>query len=240
MPKEGRNKGAMPPCISPTSEGTMSMRGKVKELIRGFPKLAIVMSAALLALVLTPAHAKTYKCKDRQGNAYYTDRPPPECLGKEMEELSKRGIVVKKYEAALTPEQQAARAAEEKRKKEQEEQALEERRRNQALLNTYSSAQDIEDGRQRALHQVEQSAKAIEQRIAQAQQRAKKLDAEKEFYLKKPLPQKLKDDIRNNDIDLKVQRDALAAKQKERDEINAKYDQDKRRYLELTGANAKK
>ena len=194
----------------------------------------------LIAFALTPAFAKTYKCQDSKGNTYYTDRPPPECLGKEMEELSQRGMVLKKYEGALTPEQQAAREAEEKRKKEEAVQAREEKRKNQALLNTYSNEKDIEDGRERALKQVEQAAKAIEQRIADEQKRTKKLDAEKEFYVKKPLPKKLVDDIRNNELEIKVQQDALAAKQKERDEINAKYDEDKRRYLQLTGAKPKK
>jgi hypothetical protein len=194
----------------------------------------------MLALAMTPAQAKMYKCKDKQGNTYYTDRPPRECLGKEMEELSKRGTVLKKYEAALTPEERAEREAEEKRKKEQEAQAREEKRKDQALLNTYSSVKDIEVGRERALKQVEQSSKAIEQRIAAAQKRAKKLESEKEFYVKKPLPKKLTDDIKNNEMDIKVQQDALAAKQKERDEINAKYDEDKRRYVELTGAKSKK
>jgi len=74
---------------------------------------------------------------------------------------------------------------------------------------------------------------------AEAQERAKKLAAEKEFYVKKPMPKKLQDDIKSNDVDLKVQQDALAAKQKESGEINAKYDEDKRRYLELTGAKPK-
>jgi hypothetical protein len=195
--------------------------------------------AILLAFALTPAFAKMYKCQDSKGNTYYTDRPPRECMGKEMEELSKRGTVLKKYEAALTPEQQAAREAEEKRKKEEAVAAREEKRKNQALLNTYPSEKDIEDSRQRALKQAEQATKAIEKRIAEAQQRAKKLGAEKEFYIKKPLPKKLKDDIRNNEIDFEVQQKALAAKQKELGEINAKYDEDKRRYLELTGAKPK-
>ncbi|MBE0620111.1 MAG: DUF4124 domain-containing protein [Burkholderiales bacterium] len=202
-------------------------------------KLQTLVLTVVLALALTPAFAKTFKCQDSNGKTYYTDRPPRECLGKEMEELSKRGTVVKKYEAALTPEQQAAREAEEKRKKEEEAQAREEKRKNQALLNTYPSEKDIEDSRQRALKQAEQATKAIEKRIAEAQQRAKKLESEKEFYVKKPLPKKLQDDIRNNELDFKVQQDALVSKQKELGEINAKYDEDKRRYLELTGAKPK-
>lgn len=204
-------------------------------------KLKIVILATLVALAVAPASAQTrlYKCKDGKGKTYYTQTPPAECMGKEIDELSKQGTVVKKREAALTPEQLAAREAEEKRKKEEEALAKEEKRKNQALLNTYSSEKDIEDGRRRALKQVELATKEIEKRVAEAQKRAKDLAAEKEFYAKKPMPKKLQDDLRNNEIDLKGQQDALAAKTKELGEINAKYDEDKRRYLALRGAKPK-
>ena len=205
-------------------------------------KLNILVAGILLVLAAAPASAqqRMYKCKDSKGKTYYTQMPPTECLGKEMDELSRQGTVVKKREAALTPEQLAAREAEEKRKKEEELAAKEEKRKNQALLNTYSSEKDIEDGRQRALKQAEQATKEIDKRIAEAQQRAQKLAAEKEFYAKKPMPKKLQDDIKNNEIEIKGQQDTLAGKKKELGDINAKYDEDKRRYLELTtGAKPK-
>jgi len=201
----------------------------------------IVVLGIVVALAAAPACAqqRLYKCKDDKGKTYYTQTPPAECLGKEMDELSKQGTVVKKREAALTPEQIAAREAEEKRKKEEEYAAKEEKRKNQALLNTYASEKDIEDGRQRALKQADEGSKEIEKRLGEAQKRAQVLAAEKEFYVKKPMPKKLQDDIKNNEIDLKGHQDALAAKKKEQGEINAKYDEDKRRYLELTGAKPK-
>ena len=204
-------------------------------------KLQIAILATIVALAAAPASAqqRLYKCKDGKGKTYYTQTPPAECLGKEMDELSKQGTVVKKREAALTPEHIATREAEEKRKKEEEERAKEEKRKNQALLNTYSSEKDIEDGRQRALRQAAEATKEIEKRIEEAQKRAQKLAAEKEFYVKKPMPKKLQDDLKNNEIDLKGQQDAMAAKKKELGDINAKYDEDKRRYLELTGAKSK-
>lgn len=199
-------------------------------------KLQIFVFAILVALATAPASAqgRLIKCKDSKGKTYYTQTPPPECLGKDMEELSKQGTVVKKREGMQTPEELAAREAEEKRKKEEEARAREEKRMNRALLNTYSSEKDIEDNRQRALKQAEQATKEIEKRIAAAQQRAKKLEGEKEFYAKKPLPKKLEDDIRNNEIDLKTQEKALEGRKKELEDINAKYDEDRRRYLELT------
>ena len=62
--------------------------------------------ATLLTLAAAPASAM-YKCKDSKGKTYYTDRPPAECLGKEMNELNKQGTVVRTREAALTPEQRS-------------------------------------------------------------------------------------------------------------------------------------
>jgi hypothetical protein len=202
----------------------------------------LVILGTILALAAGHVYAqpRMYKCKDSKGKTYYTQTPPSECLGKEMDELSGQGTVVKKREAALTAEQIAAREAEAKRKQDEEAAAKEEKRKNQALLNTYSSEQDIEDGRARALKQVEASTKEIEKRVADAKKRSQALAAEKEFYVKKPMPKKLQDDIKNNEIDIKGQQDALLAKKKDIAEINAKYDEDKRRYLELTGAKPKK
>ena len=199
-------------------------------------KLNILIAAILLALASAPACAqqRLFKCKDSKGKTYYTQTPPTECLGREVEELSTQGTVVKRRAAAPTPEQLAAREVEEKRKQEEELAAKEEKRKNQALLNTYSNEKDIEDSRQRALKQAEQATKEIDKRIAEAQKRARDMAAEQEFYAKKPMPKKLQDDIKNNEIDIRAQQETLAAKKKELGEINARYDADKRRYLELT------
>ena len=48
-------------------------------------------------------------------------------------------------------------------------------------------------------------------------------------------PPKLLEDMQMAEVSLKAQEDLLAAKQKEVDSINAKYDDDKKRYQELTG-----
>lgn len=201
-------------------------------------KLEILVIATILAVAAAPASTQTrmMKCKDSKGKTYYTQTPPPECAGKAIEELSKQGTVVRTREAALTPEQLAAREAEERRKAEKAAQAREQKRQNQALLNTYATEKDIEDGRQRALNQAEKATKEIKKRIEQAHKRAEILAAEKEFYAKKPMPKKLQENIRNNETDLRVQEAALAGRKKELDDINAKYDKDLQRYRELKGA----
>jgi len=198
----------------------------------------LVAVLALAAAQPALAQQRMYKCVDAKGKVYYTQLPPSECLGKETEELSRQGQVIKRSEAALTPQQQAAREAERKKKQEEEIAAREERRKNQALLNTYPSESDIEEARSRALKDNELAIKETEKRIEAALKRRKSFEAEKEFYAKKTLPPKLQDDIKNNETELKNQQELLAAKKKQVLQINAKYDDDKKRYRELTRGGA--
>ncbi len=197
-------------------------------------RTAILVAMLALAAAQPALGQKMYKCIDAKGKVYYTQLPPSECLGKGTEELSRQGQVIKRHDAALTPQQEAAREAERRKKQEDEIAAREERRKNQALLNTYSSEGDIEEARSRALKDNELAVKETEKRVDGALKRRKAFEAEKEFYAKKTLPAKLQDDIKNNEIELKNQQELLAARKKQAAEINAKYDGDKKRYLELT------
>ncbi len=198
------------------------------------------LCSTLLALAPAAAQERMYKCVDARGKVYYTQVPPPECLGRDTQELNKSGTLIRKNPAVvpLTPAQEQAREAERRKKIENEERSKEERRKNLALLNTYSSEKDIEDARTRALAEAQGAIVDTERRIAGAQKRHKELEAEKEFYVKKPMPFKLKQEIANNDVEIKNQIVLLDAKKKEISTINAKYDEDKRRYVELTSGKA--
>ncbi|HMH18419.1 MAG TPA: DUF4124 domain-containing protein [Burkholderiales bacterium] len=201
-------------------------------------------AAALLFLcaVIAPALAQVqapqrmYKCVDAQGRTYYTQVPPPECLGRDTQELNKSGTLIRRNAAPLTSAQEQAREAERKKKLEDEEKSKEERRKNMALLNTYSSEKDIDDARARALEEAKVAIVDTERVIASAQKRRTELDAEKEFYVKKPMPFKLRQEVANNELEIKTQTELLDAKKKEISTINTKYDEDKRRYVELTGS----
>jgi len=198
------------------------------------------LCSTLLALTSAAAQERMYKCVDARGKVYYTQVPPPECLGRDTQELNKSGTLIRKNPAAvpLTPAQEQAREAERRKKIEDEERSKEERRKNLALLNTYSSERDIEDARTRALAEAQGAIVDTERRIAGAHKRHKELEAEKEFYVKKQMPFKLRQEIANNEIEIKNQIVLLDAKKKEISTINAKYDEDKRRYVELTSGKA--
>jgi hypothetical protein len=177
-----------------------------------------------------------YKCTDARGKVYYTQVPPRECLGRDTQELNKSGTLIRRSERVPTASEAQAGEAERKKKAEEAERSREERRKNTALLNTYSSEKDIEDARARALKEAETAIADTEKHIVGAQKRQQDLEKEKEFYVKKPMPLKLKNEISNVDIEIKNQTALLDAKKREISTINAKYDEDKRRYVELTGA----
>ncbi len=198
------------------------------------------LCSTLLAAAPAAAQERMYKCVDARGKVYYTQVPPPECLGRDTQELNKSGTLIRKNPAVipLSPAQEQAREAERRKKIEDEEKSKEERRKNLALLNTYSSEKDIEEARTRALAEAQSAIADTERSIAGAQKRHKELESEKEFYVKKPMPFKLKQEITNNEIEIKNQIVLLDAKKKEISTINAKYDEDKRRYVELTSGKA--
>ena len=202
-------------------------------------RLIIALLASAL-LVGTPAQAqRLYKYTDPvTGNTAYTDKLPAEASGKANEQLNRQGTVVKRELAAPTAEELAAREADRRRKLDEEMAAKEEKRKNQALLNTYASEKDINEARARALQANEEAIKEAERKVADAQKRQKQLATEAEFYQKRPMPGQLKLDIQNNQLELKAHGDLLDAKRKETAAINAKYEEDRRRYLELSKAGA--
>jgi len=195
----------------------------------------VVTFLCLTALAAAPAAAqqRMYKCVDAKGKTYYTQLPPPECLGRDTQEINKAGML-KKTERPVSPAELQAREAERKKKLEEGDKGKEERRKSEALLATYPSEKDIEDARARALKEAQAAIADTEKRVANAHKRSKDLESEKEFFVKKPLPAKLKQEITSNEIDIKNQTALLEAKKKEISTINAKYDDDKRRYIELT------
>ncbi|MCC6610841.1 MAG: DUF4124 domain-containing protein [Burkholderiales bacterium] len=196
-------------------------------------KTLLLFFCALLAAGPVAAQ-KLYKYVDEQGRVRYTDRPPIDMAGRASDQLNRQGTVIKHNPAALTPEEVAAQEAERKRKTEADAAAREERRKNMALLATYPSMADLDDAHARALANNTDAKKQVETRIVELKKRQEKLQQEAEFYKNKPLPAQLKGSMFELESDLKAQSELLAAKNGEVDLINARFAEDKRRYLELT------
>lgn len=202
-------------------------------------RLILALAACALVAAGPAAAQKLYKYTDpATGKTMYTERLPVEAAGKANEQLNRQGTVVKRETAAPTAEELAAREADRKRKLDEEAAAREEKRKNQALLNTYASEKDIDDARARALQVNDEAIKDAERKLAEAQKRQKQLAGEAEFFQKKPMPTQLRLDIQSNQNELKAHGELLDAKRKDTAAINAKYDEDKRRYQELMKSGA--
>jgi hypothetical protein len=206
-----------------------------------FHSVAALASALGVALAPLPAAAQgkdvglTYRCVGKDGKKYYGQTLPQECLGQPVEMLNARGRVVRRFDAQADAQARAAKEAEQKKKAEEAALAKEEERRTRALLATYSSEKDVDHARARALEENKAAVHMVEARIAEIKKRQVRNAKELEFYTgKNKPPARLEQDIHDAEVDLKAQEGLLAAKKKEVDAINAKYDEDKRRYLELT------
>ena len=197
------------------------------------PKIALL--AATLALLPFAADAQSYRCVGKDGKKYYGQSLPPQCLGQPAEQLNAQGMVIKRIDPQASAAERERKVAEDEERKKREAASKEEGRRNRALLATYTSDKDIEQARARALKENEGAIKDIERRIGALKKRQEELKKELDFFQgKNKPPVKLEQDIKNNEFDVKTQQDLLVGKKKDVDSINARYNDDKRRYNELT------
>ena len=188
------------------------------------------------------AQVRSYRCVTKAGRKFYGSTIPPQCNGELVEALSAQGTVLFRIEPPLTPEQKAAKEAEERKAAEAElagkeaaRQAQIQARRDQALLQTYADEGDIERVRQRALADNRTAAAQVQATINRLKQRQEELDKEQAKYKNSSeMPPKLLQDVRAVAYDLSLQDQLLATRKKEAAEINARYDEEKRKYRELT------
>ena len=170
---------------------------------------------AVLALASFAAAAQSYRCVGTDGKKYYGSSVPPQCVGVMVEQISPQGAVMKRIEPQAGADARAKAAAEEVERKKQAAITKEQARRDQALLATYASEKDVEDMRRRALENDQRLLEELEGKIAALQKRK----------------------AAGQDVaaELGVQEGMVATKKKEISAINAKYDDDKKRFRQLTG-----
>lgn len=183
-----------------------------------------------------PAAARTFCCTDKAGHRICGDTLPEQCEDRAYKEVGAQGV--RNVEAPLTAEQKAQREAEAARKKEQERALAEQKRKDRALLNTYASEKDIDLLRDRAVADVEAAGKQTQEKYDAAVKRKKQLEKELEFYAKKPIPANLKAQIKENDTEIAAQQKAMDEHQKDVEATRARFEDDRKRYRELTQGGA--
>ena len=197
--------------------------------------LRIFKYFALLLLFAMPgvtALAAMYKWVDENGVTHYGDSIPPEYRNRANEELNKRGVIIKKNDAALTPEQIKAKEEELAKRKQQKEA----NRRDAVLLGTYSNAEEIDLARDRNLRQIERVIKDTQTQLKLIEDQLKTSRDNAAAYKRenKPVPEGLQMDtetLEKTKQDLEV---AIIQKRADVEELRARFEEDKKRYIELT------
>ena len=203
------------------------------------PVVVVAGLALALALADAAAAAKIYKWTDEKGVTHYGEAIPPEYKDQAAQEMSSHGITLRKWDTAtptLSPEQR--KAAEEKAAHEREEKqrAFEQRRRDVALVNTYTSTQEIDAARERTLQLPNQAIRGLEPRLKKAQGRLSSLEQQAAALVKagKRAPDSTESDIADQKVEVDTIRAEIERNKAQIEIIKAKYEQDKKRYLEVT------
>ena len=199
---------------------------------------AALMCAPLAALAQGKSGEYTYRCTGNDGKKYYGSTIPNACLGRPLELINRQGLMVKRIDPEGDEKARIAKEAEAEKKREIEAANKDAQRRNRALLATYTSENDVEDSRTRDLRNHDRGVQEVQKRIDEIKKRQAQFEKELDLFKtagKGEPPSRLKEEITNAQIDLKAQETLLDAKKKEAVGINARYDEDKRRYKEAVG-----
>jgi len=201
--------------------------------------LPTLLFFALLVAAAAPALAGNIVCwKDKTGKTVGCgDTVPPEYQNNASQELDKHGITVKKTDAALTPEQQKAAQEELQHNQEAQRQQEAQRRQDKALLDTFTTPQEIDLKRDRDLQLVQSNLETLQSNMKNTDARLAQLQTRADGYAKsnKPMPQALQDEIDQTTADKTKSDQEIAEKKQEIADIRQKYSNLKQRFIELTG-----
>lgn len=192
---------------------------------------ALLSVAALLAAVSLNAEAKLYKWVDENGTTHYGETIPPRYAnrdaktfenGRVQDRETNRDKNAKDRPRILTPEQEQAE------------------RRDNALINTYSSVDEIDLARDRNLQQVEARIGSYTTLLKSAKENLTSLQQEKTKMQQqgRKIPKSLVDDLEEAQQRIDKFQADLDVSNEELEAVKNKYAADKARYRELKGLPA--
>lgn len=187
------------------------------------------LAACLLVLPLAAAaqsrpEAGIYTCVDDAGNRLTADRPIPQCAHKEQRVLNRDGSLKFVHPPTLTADERAAVEARERREAELRAARADAARRDRNLMARFPNEEAHQKAREAALDTVRLAIRASESRLKELAAERKPLINETEFYVGKPLPPRLKQQLDANEVAAEAQRIAMANQEAELGRINRLYD----------------
>jgi hypothetical protein len=196
----------------------------------------------LLAVAFATSAGATFKCVDPKGVTRIGDTPPEECGNVVIYEISPSGAVIKKIDPTPTPEQVKALQEDRERKKESDRAAADQKRKDEALLASFSGEKEFDIVRDRNIEPVVGRIKSNEERLKEVAKRIKELEDEMEFYKAgksgksgkgSETPPVLVEVMARTRADKATLEKANLANQKEIEDIKAKFEADKKRWVSL-------
>ncbi|MEQ1526951.1 MAG: DUF4124 domain-containing protein [Gallionella sp.] len=198
-------------------------------------KPSLLIALVIGATLSLPAAAKMYKWVDDKGVTHYGETIPPEYANKDRVEMEK-GRVTKKVEIMSREDYQAKKEADEK-KREVDKVTRDKKLRDTTLINTYSNSGEVDLARKRSLQQVEARITSNQSQLKMATTSLVGLqqEAEKRAQAKQPVSESLQEELSQSQSHVARLQKNLDASLAEKATVEAKFDADKARYIELTG-----
>jgi hypothetical protein len=198
--------------------------------------------AALVALSLlcsAPAFAAesstVYCCDDGSGHRICGDPMPQQCYTRAYKELSRGGRTTKEVDAPLTPEERARKDAADKTRRDAEARIAERRRRDRVLLESYTSVGEIDERRDTVVRGAEKEIETLKHREKELVDERNDLNTKVAGLKGKQVPQRIQEDLAANASELGALRGVIAQKQRDADTMRSRFEEDRQRYIELTG-----
>ena len=176
--------------------------------------------------------------KDKSGKVVGCgDTVPPEYQDSATKELDRRGVTIKQSEAALTPEQRKAQQSELERKQAEDLKKEAQKREDRMLLDTFSHEKEIDRDRGRHVQGIESEIETLQIKLKSVASHQAEIRARVEGYKRnqKAVPPEAQNEVDRIEAEKTKIEIQIAQRRKDIAELNQKYDEFKRRYLELTG-----
>jgi hypothetical protein len=198
-------------------------------------KPSLFIALIIGATFSLPAAAKMYKWIDNKGTTHYGESIPPEYANTDRIEMN-NGRVTKRVEIMSVEERLAKKEAAAK-KLEADKVALDQKRHDATLTNTYSNSDEVDLARKRNLQQVEAQITNNQSQLKIANDGLLSLqqEAAKNTKANKPVPISLQEEMQLSQTQVAKLQKNLDKSLAEKAVVEARFDADKARYIELTG-----
>lgn len=191
----------------------------------------------LVAGAVHAAGEHSFCCEDASGQRICGDPLPPQCYNRAYKEINKTGRTTQQVEAPLTPEERTRREQAAKLQRDAEARVAERRRRDKVLIESYASVADLDARRDIILVGAQKEIEGLRRRERELLTERSDLDGRIAKLKGKTAPRQLQEDLAANNSELEALRSVITQKEREADTIRLRFDEDRQRYIDLSGKN---